>query len=926
LFNLIIFVEASMDGLRVWIGGRILAVLTALTCLGLLFSTVAPPAAAQEEEPPQGEYEFLDTGLGVPAPVEPADDSFPTYTPTFRWTAVSGIDKYVLEYTSDPTCTFGAGSTSQQETVYTSFTPTQPFPNDVNYCWRVRTKKGTSVSPWSPTWSFIKRWYFQPELLTPVKGYQYARDVLFSWTPVPGAAFYKIEINNENSFPPPPEKRYKYTRCTANTYYNFEEEAFSGVYYWRVIPVESNSNSALTVCKERGNEGRPSAVSSFRGIHPNSGNYPAPQLISPLYNYEPHPDLQPHEDRIIPLPIFQWHRTLAGDSQTEVAAYRVEVDDVATFQTVNWTVDTENLSAAPSAGQPFLPDADGVYYWRVCALDALGGSCLPDPTNSLPMWSEVWAARIDLSRGLPATNGTAPTLLRPVEDYEAVETFPLLEWKPLQGASRYEVQISLDPSFEAGQIVDQAVALYPVYTPFKKLDSAPGDPTSSLPYGTYYWRVRALDVLSVPLSGWTDSWRFQVAAQSHWVYDRSLGNLANQWKVASDPDDVTSDGDELTDLFVPQSSSSWFFGFHTSLLDASQTYGLYLDVDHQDGSGATVDPQSYPIGTVSPHRPEYAVYILGRSGATQYTANDVFIYAWNPASSVWGVPQSLLSMGGNLLSGGNYLELRIPNIGIGMEEKTGSMAISMFSVNESTGLVQDTVPGGDHGTLNRFASVTERLMLVAPATNASGDPTLFPSALPFFWHWPPATHWEGYRIEVALDPQFTTAVYTLELITRDPNPPYLAGGLHTPAYDFNGDNTYYWRVRPQYWKPYITLGGAWSLPMRFERKGFAPKDLQVTFTYDTPTFAWQRLEGAEAYELEVDNDPEFGSPEIKATTSQTTYSPVAALKPGTYYLRVRALRHNEYQPFSSIKGDWTSTTLTVGGANAVVYLPLLKKP
>ena len=76
----------------------------------------------------------------------------------------------------------------------TSFTPTDTFPNDARYCWRVRVESGHAVGDWSTTWHFRKQWYIQPHLLTPTNLYQNALYPIYSWTPVPGASRYKIEI------------------------------------------------------------------------------------------------------------------------------------------------------------------------------------------------------------------------------------------------------------------------------------------------------------------------------------------------------------------------------------------------------------------------------------------------------------------------------------------------------------------------------------------------------------------------------------------------------------------------------------------------------------------------------------------------------------------------------------------------------------
>ncbi len=56
----------------------------------------------------------------------------------------------------------------------------------------------------------------------------------------------------------------------------------------------------------------------------------------------------------------------------------------------------------------------------------------------------------------------------------------------------------------------------------------------------------------------------------------------------------------------------------------------------------------------------------------------------------------------------------------------------------------------------------------------------------------------------------------------------------------------------------------------------------------TPIFAWVATSGATSYQLQVDDDPGFGSPEIDEITSETSFTPAASLAPGTYYWHVQA--------------------------------------
>jgi hypothetical protein len=829
----------------------------------------------------------------VPTLLEPLDKNDlnytpPTFTPTFRWGAVRGASIYRLEYTSDPTCNFGvAGYTTSVETRNTTYTPTNAFPNDVNYCWRVRAQSGNSISDWSETWEFIKQWYIQAIPLTPVNNYQYDKYPFFSWTPVPGAAYYKIEVSDTNSFP------YPHCGFTANTVnpfyvkhdYYWASLGCNSIWYWRVTPYDRNNNAG----KPSDGYPQPNPASFVQDY-----NSMVPNLVYPLYYYLPNnfpsPDenvsMQPHEDRTVPLPVFMWNRVF-DTSGNEAAAYRVQVDDDPLFQSVNWDFRTENLSAAPTTAYPFSPQANKDYSWRVCILASLNGSCTSP-------WSQVWQTRFDPSKALAPTSQI--TLLRPLNASENVESTPLFEWWPLQGATSYQVQISQDPNF-GSTVIDEQV-LYPAYTPQTSLAQRS---LNHLAFGTYYWRVRGWNGGSTP-GNWSAPWRFQVAAQSQWRYTRTLGNSENKLLVASDPDDISDNNFELTGLYVAQDKDYWYFGFDATTGATNMTYGLYLDLDHTDGSGATSDARTFNVTTIAAHRPEYAIYFLQQSSA--FSAANIMIYRWTGTG--WSnSPQTLTSVGGALYTGSNYVEIKVPNTAIGMGEDTNSASLSLFSVDQNTKNIQDSVPSSTStSVLDRFTSVSEHLNLAMPPSNASGDPSTYSSVLPFFFNYPSSTPWEGFNIQVALDARFTTPTRNYVLTA---NIPYLSPPIYTEqtkVQDIQGDNTYYWRVRPQYYYTSTNIAGSWSQVASFERQGFVPQNLHVSVNFATPTFSWDIVEGASYYDLQVDNDPNFGSPDVAINTAQNSYTPPTTLANGTYYWRVRVQRDgnvsaNDWSPAQS---------------------------
>lgn len=815
----------------------------------------------------------------IPELLEPEDNSFPTFTPTFRWKAVRGAQYYKLQYSTDPT--FNTETTTI-DTRNTTYTPLVPLANDKNYYWRVRTYSGSSISEWSEVWSFIKKWYIRPVLLTPVNNYQDVRLPYYTWSPVPGASYYRFELDTEQDFVNP-----YIAEDTSNNFYTpYKYEGTGKIYYWRITPYDANKKP-----------GKESVVSSYYSDY----TAVAPDLIYPYYYYTPNnfpaPDqnvaMQPHVDRTVARPVFYWHRltTPPPSGETYAHAYRLQVCSDPLFDPADilWTVDTENTHAAPTISNPFTPVAGQDYFWRVRALN--------DVSDEIGEWSQIWKTRIDLSLELTPKTNNAPQLLRPAHGTEIVEATPLLEWWPKNGADQYEVQISDDPAF-ASQL-DTATVPYPVYSPTVSLAQRFLGRTD---YGSFYWRVRARSGGN-PLGSWSEVRRFQIASQSERVASRTLGDPANQLLIASDPDDIADNNFELTTLHAAQDTNFWYFGLNATVAAENMTYALYLDLDHQDGSGATSDARGYTVTTIPAHQPEFAIYI--NQVSSSFSASQTSVYAWN--GSDWNSPQLLSSIGGELSwdSGEGYVEIKVPNTAIGMQDDTGSYAVSLFSLPSGSGTVQDAVPseplGMGNGPLSRFASVSEKLNPVLPANHTVGEPIAFPFVPPFNWDYPTgadgASPWAGARMRIYLDPAFTTQV--AEFIVKSNTAYYSSLDHHWPN-DLEGDNTYYWRVQPCYLSN-CSFYGAWSEGWRFDRKGFIPTNLQESVTFATPSFSWDIVEGAQNYDLQVDTDPNFGSPDISTRTAQNSYTHTNTLNNGTYYWRVRITRY----PNNDVVNEWS---------------------
>ena len=743
----------------------------------------------------------------VPVPLEPAHNSRPTFTPTFKWTAVSGAQKYELDYSTDPT--FNANVT-HTTTNNTTFTPTATLPNDVDYYWRVRAISGTSVGPWTAyqpgvPWKFRKQWYIKPVLLTPTNNYQFVRFPFFSWTPVPGAAYYKIEYDTEPNFAPPIK-----SDTTSNPFYTPKEYlGAEDIWYWHVIPFDGSAR-----------QGAMSDLFSYS----SSYLFLSPEQVYPLYYFEPNTftgypavSMNPYEDRTVALPVFAWKRLTDDFGETPAGAYEVEVFDSGGAPV--WSTQTENLTAAPTPANPFNPLTGSDYYWQVCGLSGLGGF-------QVGQCSQPWRARFDSSLLMDTTSGATPQLLRPTfsttydpgvdpgyQMEESIETTPRLEWIPLERADTYIVELSTDPAFAPGFTLFLEEVDIPVFTPSlsygEKIHSA-------YQFGTFYWRVQAV-VDGVPTDEWSNTWRFEISAQSRWELLRTTA-LGDSHRISVDSAGEETVEFDLADLYAGQDSDYWYFGFDTdAAANAAMTYALYLDIDRREGSGAVADKRGYDVSFLNFHQPEYAVYIDKPEGGAITGAN-VTIATWN--GSAWTpIPPTLPAVGGSLrveLHGSEseirYIELKIPNTAIGYNENRGSYSLALIS----TPTIADSVPVDSlpdlpefstNLLLSRFASVTEHIGLLMPPSNLSGDPTTHPSLLPFFYNYAVGAPWSGGNLEAATDPAFTENNFTSQ-IKSTAN--WYAPSVFTVLQDFYGDNSYYWRVQSCYRAPNCPSLGSWS--------------------------------------------------------------------------------------------------------------------
>ena len=836
----------------------------------------------------------------TPQLLEPANGSYPTYTPQFSWTAVKGAYAYRLYYSTDSTFQTNLSTAQVNQTVYT---PPSSLPNDKNYFWKVTAIYGGGVEgPASAVWAFQKRWYHKPIIYSP-RNNEVVNVQTFTWSPVREATYYLIEGSLDSGF-----GTIKWSATTPNTFYwrnEFPPDEWGQTLFLRVTPYDAN-----------GNVGKPSSSIAYRprfdtalseNIYPRyyysppsiaTGNYTVPYNIPVSYDYT------------MDTPTFYWSRTFVSGSSPHVEAdrYRIEVDDDVNFGSPDWSYETQNLSATPTDGSPFVPISTTIYYWRVTPLMQSGVVLTTGATN------QPWAVRIDTSRLGPPTVTTSPVLQRPPDGEKAMDTLPSFEWLPQQGAARYEFAISPQAAFTSTVYVTQTV--YTHHTPSVRL-----------PKGTYFWRVQGLDSMGQPVGTPSEVRRLIVTYQSRWSASRTDcgdGLLPQSINTLIATDASEGGSYDLTTLYAAQDNGYWYAGFNiSSAATGSIVYGLYLDNNQTDGAGASSAPPNRPsVTTSSYYEPEYAIYLTYSN--TQFITTSVDLLRWDPIGNAWD-PQvrnlvDPLQVGGSFTYSPTlyYAELKIPKTALG---DGGSnpfvLSLALFSAPSNAATVtSDTVPdnGSNTPVLTEFKSIGDRLSLALPPTDPTSNPPAL-TATPFLYAETGNVDWlRGFKVEIARDPLFTSIFDTL-LTTCDGCEPYVDvfQNIYTPRRVVE-DNTLYWRFFTRHRD--LRLGACSaseflappSEPHVFTKLGPVPANPRTTGNYSTPTFQWDDVEGAANYRLQWSPNPDFSSSVNERTTNHDSLTPEFPLVPGKYYWRVR----QENNQGGSYQSAWAlSATLII---------------
>jgi large repetitive protein len=214
---------------------------------------------------------------------------------------------------------------------------------------------------------------------------------------------------------------------------------------------------------------------------------------------------------------------------------------------------------------------------------------------------------------------------------------------------------------------------------------------------------------------------------------------------------------------------------------------------------------------------------------------------------------------------------------------------------------------GTNGAWSAVRTITISIPPAAPTLSSPGDASTDGSGTPTF-SWSSVTNGNTYQIQVDNNSDFSSPEFddTAAMTNRTPGT-MLADGI------------YHWRVRAI---DVYDTPGEWSVARTVKidvpptaPELTAPEDA-ATDTTGTPTFSWESLPNAKDYQLQVDNDSDFTSPEVDDTAA--TFERTPSLANGVYSWRVKAT--NLYDT----AGEWSTVrTITI---DVPAEVPALTSP
>ncbi|WP_286168424.1 cell wall-binding repeat-containing protein [Phycicoccus sp. SLBN-51] len=699
-----------------------------------------------------------------------------------------------------------------------------------------------------------------PALSQPAQSASSQTNPVLGWNRVTGAVRYTVQVSNRSDFA---SGSVVFNQSVANTYATPSSDLAAGQYWWRVAAVDSsNASSAFstrTFTKVTANAPVPRTPSNGATL-----TYPSQPLI------------------------------LSWDALPGAKTYEVQIDDDSAFVGAPAPVTTNNNSYTP-----LNPPLGTTYYWRVRGKSAQG---VPTQYSVPQSYTMTWPAKVSSA---PGDRSPANTSTSTVEEI-------VLDWKPLAGASAYELQISPDEFFNA-----------PIGGT-RTVNSTSFSPSPSLPAGSYYWRVRGLNTSQVAEpSPWSDVWVFTRAWPASDPTTRPRGteatNVFAQVQLLSPTDADYTTMREPVFSWKPQREAAMYeFNVGTDANFSPGTYSTCYTNHTVVSPYVRVKPDTIKLCNPAKLGPGGVYYWRVRAvdDITEYTPNpktlgvfsEVRSFLYDPAFVTTIAPADGGTVDVPVLRWEAVDNISRYKVTISpVTAVTGCISVSAETYNTTyvpetlsdkcTGEMRWTVQSvEDDGQMSRLAQVASwpRFTINPPAPQSSMglvNMTSFDSARPPLMQWSPLTNATSYRVFISLAGanSFVAAnkstnraafAYTGKDTT-------LANVLAPGSYDFYVEAYNGTAVLDQTAVRSFTVSGWPTAAIT------GPKcaDGVVCTLHDTPTLDWEPIANVGLYRVYLATDPNFTNIVREWNTTFSELTPVESLPDSqageSYYWYVR---------------------------------------
>lgn len=350
--------------------------------------------------------------------------------PVLSWTGVPGATRYRIQVDTEDTFDFPLTFTEERTATFTELPTMQP---GTTYYWRVCGVNIAGAGPWSATWSFTtidpSLALTPPLLISPANGAtNRPRPVALSWSSVPGASRYALQISDTSTFG---LILYSDLNVTS-TSYSVQGLLANKLYYWRVKAINEYAMSEWSVIRN---------FTTAPALTPP----PPPVLLGPINGAAK-----------VPRPVrLSWYASAGADR------YEVQISPYGYFPYLVYVNDTITTTTVDVSGLL----ASRSYFWRVRGINAAGAG----------NWSAIWYFSTGPDIVFPPTD--APGLISPTHTATDIILSPTMTWTGINNATTYLLQFGRADQFS------YAPTYSTTYTYYKMSYLTPNT--------EYYWRVRA---------------------------------------------------------------------------------------------------------------------------------------------------------------------------------------------------------------------------------------------------------------------------------------------------------------------------------------------------------------------------------------------------------------------------------------------------